>query len=425
MKALQSIFGWMRDHPVQAALVVVLASLLVVFLAILFSDDPTWAYRLVGPEEKFRILERVGVAMGGMLLAIGVAIAHQRAKAMEEAAKAQAEANKGAEDGRRQERLKNAIEHLGHDSDSVRLGGAYELFHLARDTEDLRQTVLDILCAHIRRTTGEKEYRSKCKSKPSEEVQSLLTLLFVKDHEIFKGCDIDLQGSWLNGANLSRARLKNAKMDRIYMRGATLDDAYLVGARLIAAELQGARFVSSYLPGAHMSDACLQGANLGVSHLRGVDFFGAHLEGANLNYAQMQGANLAFAFLQEAHIYSTNLQGVTSKNHMQQDFSDHIKGSIEQHSDLGGVIFGGGLTKEDIAKLVEILPDENAGILKKLELHIDVSPCHNLPKDSYAITGPYTKEAAKKWIEEYNNAIFGDDDRKHEDITVERPGADG
>ena len=41
-------------------------------------------------------------------------------------------------------------------SDSVRLGGAYELFHLAQDTEELRQTVLDILYAHIRRTTGER-----------------------------------------------------------------------------------------------------------------------------------------------------------------------------------------------------------------------------------------------------------------------------
>ena len=409
-----------------------LAFLFVVFLVILFSGRPTWAYRLFGVEEKFRILEFVGVAMGGMLLAIGAAIADRRARAMEgaakaqaEAAKAHAEANKGAEDGRRQERLKNAIEHLGHDSDSVRLGGAYELFHLAQDTEGLRQTVLDILCAHIRRTTGEKEYRDGHKSKPSEEVQSLLNLLFVKDHEIFKGCGIDLQGSWLNGANLSRSRLKNAKMDRIYMRGATLNDAYLVGARLIAAELQGARLVRSYLPGAHMCDARLQGADLGCSHLRGVDFCDAHLGAANLVYAEMQGANLAHAWLQGTHIYRTNLQGVTSKNRMRRDFSDHIKGSIGRCSDLSGVIFEGWLTEEYIAALVEILPDENAGILEKLRPHIDTSPRYNLPKGSIVSTGPYTKEDAKKWIEEYDDAIFGDDDRKHEDITVERPGADG
>ena len=108
---------------------------------------------------------------------------------MEDAANAQAEANRTTEWGQRQERFKNAIEHLGHNSDSVRLGGAYELFHLVQDNKDLRQTVMDILCAHIRRTTGERKYREDYPSKPSEEVQSLLTLLFVEEHEAFKAVE--------------------------------------------------------------------------------------------------------------------------------------------------------------------------------------------------------------------------------------------
>ena len=112
--------------------------------------------------------------MGGVLLTLQVWMSHKRAKAIETAASAQAratkeqaQANRNTEQGQRQERLKNAIEHLGHGSESVRLGGAYELFHLARDeermetveTEVLRRTVLEILCAYIRRTTGESEYR--------------------------------------------------------------------------------------------------------------------------------------------------------------------------------------------------------------------------------------------------------------------------
>ena len=103
--------------------------------------------------------------MGGVLVALQALMSYKRAKAMEQTAEAQADAAKAqadavskTEQGQRQDRLKNAIEHLGHESDSVRLGGAYELFHLAEDTEDLRQTVLDILCAHIRRTTGESKY---------------------------------------------------------------------------------------------------------------------------------------------------------------------------------------------------------------------------------------------------------------------------
>ena len=72
-------------------------------------------------------------------------------------------------------------------------------FHLAEDTKDLRQTVLDILCAHIRRTTGEAAYREKYKSEPSEEIQSLLTCCSCRSMKSSKGLRINLQGSWLNG----------------------------------------------------------------------------------------------------------------------------------------------------------------------------------------------------------------------------------
>ena len=118
--------------------------------------------------------------MGGVLIALQALMSYKRAKAMEETAKAQADAVLKTEEGQRQERMKNAIEHLGHKSDSVRLGGAYELFHLAEDTEALRQTVLEILCAHIRQTSREVAYRENHKSKPSEEVQSPVDIVVRK-----------------------------------------------------------------------------------------------------------------------------------------------------------------------------------------------------------------------------------------------------
>ena len=174
--------------------------------------------QLLGSSKKNETLTFLGIGMGGILLALQAVIANTRAQAMVDAANAQVEANRNTERGQRQERLKNAIEHLGHASDSVRLGGAYELFHLAKDTKDLRQTVMDILCAHIRRTTGEAEYREKHPSKPSEEVQSLLTLLFVQEYKVFKGCHINLQGSWLNGADLREAHLEHAVMVGAYLQ---------------------------------------------------------------------------------------------------------------------------------------------------------------------------------------------------------------
>ena len=262
-KRLWAILKWVWAYVLEI-LVALLIGLLTVFVIVGVSD-PAWVYCFFGVAEgteKFRILEFIGVGMGGMLLAIGATIANRRAKAMEET-------NRGAEDGRRQERFKNAIEHLGHESDSVRMGGAYELFHLARDTEDLRQTVMDILCAHIRRTTGEGGYQEEHKSEPSTEIQSLLTLLFEQEHTVLKGCRIDLQRSWLNGVILNRARLQGANLAGAWLRGAFLVQTQLQGAFRIFADLQEAFLIRTHLQGADLYEAQLQGANLNEVQLQG------------------------------------------------------------------------------------------------------------------------------------------------------------
>ena len=199
----------------QVVLVVLLIVLAIVFVVVMCSKNPEWIFNLLGINEngkpnsllginesgernKYEVLKFLGISMGGILVALQALASHRRARAMEDTAK-------HTEQGQRQERLKNAIEHLGNEKDSVRLGGIYELFHLAEDNEDLRRTALDILCAHIRRTTSETIYRAVHRSKPSEEVQSLLTLLFVKEYEVFKSCDINLWGCWLNGAESQKS----------------------------------------------------------------------------------------------------------------------------------------------------------------------------------------------------------------------------
>ncbi len=409
-------------------LVVLLAVFLAAFAGVMFS---TCIQGLVGGflglPEKNEILKFLGIGMGGVLLAIQAVMSYMRAKAMEGAAKAQAgatkqqaKANENAEKGLRQERLKNAIEHLGHESDSVRLGGAYELFHLAQDTESLRQTALDILCAHIRRTTGEAEYRAKQKSKPSEEIQSLLTLLFVQEHEIFKGLHINLQGSCLNGANLEKARLRGAILDKTYLQRADLCEAQLQGASLWRAQLQGVRLtvarlqeavlLNAHLWGADLKGAQLHRANLGGARLQGVDLSWARLYGATLfanvingqpeNGTQFQGAILTEARLHGADLHKALLQGVVSSGPKPSGgFAERMMGSISRDTDLSGVIFSGGLSQEDVDSLVEGLYDEGAKRLReKLTPHIDKPESHELPKYSGAITGAYTAAEAEEWI---------------------------
>ena len=392
---VKTIWNKIKEEPLLSFLIFLLVLAFGAFVGVLCCECiAMYISKLLGLSfQKNETLKFLGISMGGILIALQALMSYRRAKAMEDAVEK-------TEQGQRQDRLKNAIKHLGHDKESVRLGGAYELFHLAKESEEMRESVFDILCAHIRRTTGENEYRKTYGSKPSEEVQSLLNLLFIKTPEVFKGLyiDIDLSGTWLNGSNLITARLE----------GVSLDDAYLRGANLMLAHLQGAS-----LDGAH-----LQSASFEHAYLQGAFFDGAYLQGTVFNNAYLQGASLIGAHLQEASLIETDLRGVRShESHHERtqttmelaegsDFKQVIMRLSGQESDLSGAIFGGGLSQKDCDSFVKGLSDEIAEeLLKNLEPHIGKPESKKLPEDSCAITGSYTKEDAKKWIAEYEKAM--------------------
>ncbi len=407
--------GEIRAERWESVLIRVFGGLVVISLVVLFwPAAEKCVVQLLGLEDsempKYEALKFLGIGMGGVLLALQAVIANKRAHAMEKTATAQAAAataqaqateeqataNKNTEQGQRQERLKNAIEHLGHEKVSVRLGGAYELFHLARDGEEkeLRQTVLAILCAHIRQTTCEDKYQKEHPSKPSEEVQSLLTLLFVQEHKVFTGLDINLEGSWLNGSNLAQARLEKAD--------------------LWEAELHGASLLGARLHGAHLEGAQLHGAWLSGARLHGAYLVNTQLHGAHLLETQLCGAELWNTQLHEARLWSTDLRGVTSfQGYPYDSFEVSINKRIGWESDLGSVIFAGGLTPEDVASIGTGLLDEDAKSLReKLKAHIKEEASHELPDNSGPLgprsdptIGAYTKEEADQWIAEYKTVV--------------------
>ena len=491
------LFSKIKDNPLLSFLIFLLVLAFGAFVGVLFCECiETYISNLLGLSNKNETLKFLGIGMGGILIALQALMSYKRAKAMEDTAQAQADAanaqarateeqakaNQHTERGQQQERFRNAIEHLGHESDSVRLGGAYELFHLAQDTEDLRQTVLDILCAHIRRTTSEDEYQKKHKvpedvdpeevedvSKPSEEVQSLLNLLFVQDHDVFKGLRVDLGGSWMSGADLRIARLESAVLVGVHLQGAdltranlqgvnlegarlqganleganlqranvtwtqlertNLKGAKLQGADLTRAKLQGADLTRAKLQGADLTRAKLQRVDLKGANLQGVDLKGANLQGANLQRAKLQGvvlwaaelqgvdlmeaqlqaANLWAAKLQEANLTETQLQGVISKKNCLTSFEKRIRTQTGKESDLSGITFEGGLGQDTLDCIVEdyqgLLTEETRKLREKLTRHLDKPKSNKLPKNSGAITGTYTREDAEKWIAEYNEAM--------------------
>ncbi len=401
-------------------LVALLILLSLAFFASMFSERAAnHFYNILemDPRKKLTLLQNLGVGMGGVLVALQALASHRRAVAMEKAASAQAQAtdesakaNLNIEQGQRQERMRNAIEHLGHMSSSVRLGGAYELFHLARETETLRQTALDILCAHIRQTTTGDEYRKKhAPTGPSEEIQSLLTLLFVEEHEVFRGFKPNLQGSCLNMANLSRARLEKANLEGALLQRTNLHHACLRGSILMNANLSGAMVLWADLSGALLLNSDFRGAILFKSRLRGSTIIGTKMQLADLEGVQFQGAVIKGAELQGARLLETQLQGIKetgiegdSEGSFSLKFEENLNASIGKESDLSGVIFQGGLTKKEVNFFIKGVSEaDSIQLQKRLLPHIGKPKSHKLPENSGAVTGIYTKEEAEKWIAEY------------------------
>ena len=78
---------------------------------------------------------------------------------------------------------------------------------------------------------------------------------------------------------------------------------------------------------------------------------------------------------------------------------NHTDDRIGEESDLSGVTFEDGLSNEDMDSLVEGLSDYATQALRRnLTRHIDKPASHELPENSSAITGSYTKRTSKKRI---------------------------
>ncbi len=223
----------------------------------------------------------LGYVVGGVFLLWQISISSQRAKAAEETAKAMQKTVELTEKGNIAERFKNAIEHLGHDSTSIRLGGIYALHQIAQEVEEYRGRVFEILCAHIRGTSTLEGYKPKLGPysdiEPSIEIESILKLLFssrdMAGRSLYSGLlanfkDADLSGTKLNFADLRASILWGTNLEGAFLPRANLEKAFLRSA-----DLRG---------------ACLQSANLSGARLGGADLQGADLRGAkNLKPEQL------------------------------------------------------------------------------------------------------------------------------------------
>ena len=420
------IFSRLLNAGMQSIFVILVLLMVALFVALLLSMffDVVEVYLSgitgIAAGSKLTLLHTLGIALGGAFIGLQALASHRRAIAMEQAANAQAQATKEQtkanlhiEQGRRQDRLKNAIEHLGHKSASVRLAGAYELFHLARETEPFRERVFDILCSHIRQTTTEANYINIYLNNTSPEIQSILALVFANSHDTFEGLKANLQGSCLNRANLMNLRLVGANLEGAQLQLANLHQAQLQGSRLLNVNFCGALIMAADLSGSAILSCMFQRSLLTNTRFMGCTIIGSNMQLADARGAYFQGSRIESLKLQAADLRGADFRGTTPVPQMKGDgdsismtYEDNVRAAIDRNTDLSKVVLTGGMTEKEVALIINGLTEEEASRIRdQLSEHIE-RPENYIKADlSEAIVGSYTREQAESWIKEFKKLV--------------------
>ena len=189
--------------------------------------------------------------IGGLVVLVGLYLTHRRIRV--------------TEDGQVTDRFTKAIEQLGSDKISIRLGGIYALERIAKDSRKDHWTVIEVLSAFVREGppihNREGIELSEAGVGISTDIQAALTVVDRRKHQQdpentpINYSTANLQGSNLEGAFLREANLNQAHLSRANLQGANLQGAILQGANLQGANLQGAKLYEANLQGTILEDA--------------------------------------------------------------------------------------------------------------------------------------------------------------------------
>lgn len=222
---------------------------------------------LTGGESRGEALKTGGIAAGSVVALYALWLNDRRRRVDEERQELEQrrqdlEHQRAEHDRERvaDERFAKAVELLGHDADQVRVGAVAALVSVARSRPDYVQTVLDVLCAYLRRPFDHPRYRlhqqdwARTQAEAAErELQVRLSaqrviadLLPLRDE-----VDAPIYGLDLTGAALEYFRLTGRQVGAVTLRYTTLFSSndfsgmvfhrnmWLTGAKLAGGRLDG------------------------------------------------------------------------------------------------------------------------------------------------------------------------------------------
>ncbi|WP_116046231.1 pentapeptide repeat-containing protein [Amycolatopsis palatopharyngis] len=206
---------------------------------------------------------RTGGLAGGAVIALYALWLNDRRRRVEEA-RQEIERQRHEHDRERvaDERFARSVELLGNEADQVRVGALHALAALAKGRVDYTQTVLDVLCAYLRRPFGHSRYDDGGGATHDNSVaaehelqvrltaQRLVVVLLPKTGEPhIPAPDLDLTGAVLEYLDLSGRRIGELTLRYARLHSTTdLSGCEISGpAWFTAAEVRSGRLGGRFL----------------------------------------------------------------------------------------------------------------------------------------------------------------------------------
>jgi len=293
-KMIRKTKGVWHDKPWPYYLIIAFFALLIIIFAVDWEGVfGWWSGEGKSKSPPHESLRNLGLMLAGF---VGVGLATWRSIVAGKQAKT-------AEQGLITDRFTKAIEQLGNENVSVRIGGLYALKRIAVDSpeQDL-DAVLDVISNFVRHPPYEDEQK-KCKKLFDSDKMD-----FIDNHRQIDCPDVIVAIGVLQSRSDKQKQIETFEGYRL-----TLERARLSFMNLVGVDLSG--FI--------MESAQLIGADLNGSILNNVYFFEADLECVNLNWAKLDnaifdfanlcGADLSYTVVFDAKFHYSNLTATNMK----------------------------------------------------------------------------------------------------------------
>lgn len=333
-------------------LLVVFISFLICYL--IFNDFIShWAYP-TNENRNGELLKDFLAASGGLAVLAGLYISFVRSRAMERNVVNQEEQIKNqtveinlSRDSLLNEQFKNAVEHLGSDSEPVILGGIAELNFLATNQEKkFSEIVKNIFCSYCK---SEAHYKKDDDSIKWNVIRAIIENL--SGNKAYSSFQVDLARTNMYGARLRHCELSNwdlsystlpSKIHRVVFKRCNFTSCNLTIARHVDVKFEWCKMSNLYMENLEWSQIEIIGENSfsAISIDSNFKHFKVKSEFYSSKFYNCSFENSIFdnSFLSDTHFLCCNFDKVSFRN--SEMMSNRFDGS-----NFKKVIFRGFVTK--------------------------------------------------------------------------------